>query len=41
MGQKLTFWLMVVFVAIGGIYVFKAAAAKSGSTGLQTFAEAI
>lgn len=41
MGQKLTFWLMIVVVSIIGIYGFKTLAAKSNMTGLQTFAEAI
>lgn len=41
MGSKVTFWAMVVVAAIGGIYLFKMAAAKSNMPGLQSFAEAI
>lgn len=41
MTSKLTFWLMVVVAAIVGIWGFKAIAAKSNMSGLQTFAEAI
>jgi len=39
--QKFTFWVMVVAVAIGGIYVFKLVAAQSNIEGLKSFAEAI
>lgn len=39
--EKITFWLMVVVVAIGGIYVFKLVASQSSIDGLKSFAEAI
>jgi hypothetical protein len=39
--QKVSFWLMVVAVAIGGIYVFKLVAAQTNVEGLKSFAEAI
>ncbi len=41
MGQKLTFWLMVMVAAIIGLYGFKTVAAKSNMPGLQTFEEAL
>ncbi len=39
--DKVMFWLMVVFVAIGGIYVFKLIASQSSIEGLKNFAQVI
>lgn len=39
--EKLTFWLMVIVVAILGIYAFKLVASQSSIDGLKKFAEVI
>lgn len=39
--DKIMFWIMVVAVAIGGIYVFKLVASQSNIEGLKNFAQVI